>query len=162
MKKMRWLGKIFQHLLRAGEPKCLTLLTLSCFKFNSCLFNVQTDLYLILRFCICSMFNIKACFLLYIFSSYGFFLFSKQKDKISLLFLKFRYSIYWIFRVTETYHQCELCLEKKKMIYLEIKNLLLSIMHFSDGIYSFKVNNGNTRIMCGICSKLIISDVRWR
>ena len=77
-------------------------------------------------------------------------------------FWKFRCSINWIFWVTETYHQCELCLEKKKIFHLEIKNLLLSIMLFSDSIYFNNVNNGNTRIMCEICSKLIISDVRWR
>ena len=41
-------------------------------------------------------------------------------------------------------------------IYFKIKNLLLRIIHFPEVIYSFKVNNGITRIMCEIRSKLNI------
>ena len=34
--------------------------------------------------------------------------------------------------------------------------------YFSAGVYLFKVNNGNARIICGICSKLTIKTLERR
>ena len=94
-----------------------------------------------------------------IFSSVFFFPFSKRKGFLPLLFLKFQGSIDSTFLVTETYHQYEPRLEKK-IICVEIKNLLLRIIHFTNDIYSLKINNEN-RTICEICSKLKIKTLEW-
>ena len=39
-----------------------------------------------------------------------------------------------------------------------VKNLLLRIMLFPDGIYSFKVDNGNTKLMCETNLRLTIKQ----
>ena len=93
-----------------------------------------------------------------IFSCF-FFPFSKRKGFLPLLFLKFQGSIDSTFLVTETYHQYEPRLEKK-IICVEIKNLLLRIIHFTNDIYSLKINNEN-RTICEICSKLKIKTLEW-
>ena len=132
--------------------------------------DAQTDLrcmFLILKVRICCRSNVEACFhstfynyqfrwnktFFAIFSCF-FFLFSKRKDKFSsFAFIEISIFIYCVFPVTETNYQSELRIEKKKN-YLAIENLLLRIMHFPDGTYSFKVNTGNTTKICEICSKL--------
>ena len=72
-----------------------------------------------------------------IFSSF-FCLFLNVKVRFfPLLVLKFHCSIYFII--------LNFALQRK--IYLEIKNLLLRIMHFPRDIYFFKVSNGNPGTM---------------
>ena len=123
--------------------------------------NVQAEFHrilLVLRLCIYCIINIEVCLLLSIlcitkqdvktrFSQYFLVFFGSFK-------LKFRSATYCIFPCTEKYYQCAVCLEMINILYLEIKNLPLRTIHFRDSIYSFKVNNWNTRIMCRICSKL--------
>ena len=128
-------------------------------------------IFLLPRICICFLINIEAYFLLNIgilnagirrFLQYFlvFFPVSKRKSFFLLHFLKFQGSIDSIFPVTEIYYQCE-CRLEKKIIYLETKNFLLRIIHFTDDIYLLKVNIGNMRTICEICSKLKIKTPKW-
>ena len=93
-----------------------------------------------------------------------FFLFSRHKGKISFFaFLKFSISHLFCFPgLLKQYYQHELHLEKKKIMYFEIKKLLLRTVLYPDGIYLFKVNNGNTRVICEICPKLTIKTPKRR
>ena len=83
------------------------------------------------------------------------FIFSKWKDISFFAFL--RTSLFYLLRFSIKHDPfLPICKNMKlalreKVIHLVIKNLLLKMMHFPVGIYLFKVNNRNTRIISKIC-----------
>ena len=125
---------------------------------------------LILRIRICCMIKTEPCFLFNIscitkqvgirrFSQYFlvffFFFFLNVKIKfLPLLLLKFQF-LFIVFS--------NRILKWKK--HLKIENLPLRVIHFPDGIYSFKVNNGITKIIWEISSKITLKTTerrQWR
>ena len=129
-------------------------------------------MFLILRTPVYCMINIQICFLLNILCSTKqvrvkcfleyFLLFIIIIINIIIFFflcLSSNFEVPFLLSSQLLKHQWELHLEKKKVIYLEIKNILVTIMYYPDSIYSFEVN-GNTRIICEILTKLTTKHTR--